>query len=160
MSTIIDLYTTEYPHLIDILQLFINKVQSDPQNQITLVALFGSTARLTAGQSSDADLLVLMIQPNRESTQNLVQMLRSSEDEISDMSNIWRIRPIIGKADASDLDPDFLDGVGRDGVLIYHRDGSPAPSELTHLRSLSNWTQDVEALMRALHVAADTLSAS
>ncbi|SRR5579871_1175342 len=160
MSTIIDLYIVEYPRLIDILQSFISKIQSDPQNQITLVALFGSTARLMAGQSSDADLLVLTTQSESEAVLDMVQMLRASEDEISDMSNIWHFIPIIGKADASDLDPDFLDGVGHDGVLVYHRDGSPVPPALVHLHPFADWMQDVEALMRALHVAADTLSAS
>jgi hypothetical protein len=40
---------------------------------------------------------------------------------------------------ASDLDPDFLESIGRDGVLLYQRDGFTRPAPLQSLEPFAQW---------------------
>ena len=52
------LYLREYPRLLQKLRKFVELVQTLDPN-VTLLALFGSTARLEPRELSDSDLLML-----------------------------------------------------------------------------------------------------
>jgi hypothetical protein len=61
---------------------------------------------------------------------------------------------IPGSATAHELDPDFLGNVGREGVLLYHREGSPYPTALSQLEPVDDWVRRVRDLLDMLtHVA-------
>ena len=61
--------------------------------------------------------------------------------------------PVIGDAQASDLDPDFLEGVKQDGVLLYQRSGAVLPASLAALRTFAAWRIQVSELIAALRLA-------
>lgn len=54
---------------------------------------------------------------------------------------------MLGNAQASDLDEDFLANVARDGVLLYQQEGTPLPPALAGLQPFSAWQERVNALL-------------
>ena len=141
----------EYPRLIATLTRLVEQVRRDETLPVSLLALFGSTARLEAGPESDADLLVLLRgeQGPEESaacTTEWLHLIRDAEDQTAGGVYRWPIYPILGDASARDLDPDFLAEVGRGGVLLYRRDDAPRPPVLAGLQPFAAWVARVEGL--------------
>jgi hypothetical protein len=82
-----------------------------------------------------------------------LHIIRGAEDETMDGNYRWHIVPIPTDAQASDLDPDFLESVGRDGVLLYQRDGFTRPAPLQSLESFAQWETRVRQLVTSLTLA-------
>jgi predicted nucleotidyltransferase len=142
------LYAREYPRLIATLERIAERASARDDLPINLLALFGSVARLTPHKCSDADLLVLFTGcPDHltelERTTDLVHIIRRAEDETVDEQYRWPIMPIPGDERTSDLDPDFVATVSREGVLLYHRPGALIPDALTHLEPFEQWQRRV-----------------
>lgn len=151
----------EYPRLLHTLTSIIERVK-ESDLPVSLLALFGSVARLTPHKYSDTDLLVLFTgYPDHltelERTTDLLHIIRQAEDETVDEHYRWPIMPIPGDERASDLDPDFIATVGREGVLLYHRPGAPIPESLTHLEPFEQWQRRVgERLARRRSAAIES----
>lgn len=140
-------YLREYPRLLHTLAFIIERVK-ESDLPVSLLALFGSVARLTPHKYSDADLLVLLTScPDHltelERTTDLLRIIRQAEDETVDEQYRWPIMPIPGDERASDLDPDFVATVGREGVLLYHRSGAPIPDALAQMEPFDQWQRRV-----------------
>ena len=143
------LYAREYPRLIATLERIAERASARDDLPINLLALFGSVARLTPHKCSDADLLVLFTGcPDHltelERTTDLVHIIRRAEDETVDEQYRWPIMPIPGDERTSDLDPDFVATVSREGVLLYYRPGTPVPASLERLEPFDQWKQRVK----------------
>jgi hypothetical protein len=66
--------------------------------------------------------------------------------EVLRVGNVYGARTNgTASAQASDLDPDFLESVGRDGVLLYQRDGFTRPAPLQSLEPFAQWRARVRA---------------
>jgi predicted nucleotidyltransferase len=145
----------EYPRLIATLRGLVEQVRRSETLPVSLMALFGSTARLEAGRNSDADLLVLLDEAqtpvDRDTcTTELLHLIRRIEDQAGDGAHRWPIFPMLGDASASDLDPDFLAEVGRGGVLLYRRSDVRPPLPLEPLQPFDAWAARVEGLLDRL----------
>jgi hypothetical protein len=160
-QNIITLSLAGYPMLIARLTRLVADLEQAPNSPIVTLALFGSVARLMAGQSSDADLLALHMDgaPEDEAATWLIHHIRAAAEanmtaHTSSGEFGWRMIPVFGNAQASDLDPDFLASVAQDGILLYQRPNIRPPGLLAHLRGFAAWRDEVAALMDALSVAA------
>jgi predicted nucleotidyltransferase len=161
-DTIFSLYDREYPRLLLTLSRLAKYVQSGSAPPVTLLALFGSTAQLTAGSSSDADLLALFDDAATAETLDsyviaLIRQIRAIEEETGKDVPCWPITLIPGSATASELDADLLENIGREGVLVYHREGSPYPTALGQLEPFDQWSQRVHDLLAMLPHPAPSL---
>lgn len=148
--SIATLYAREYPRLITTLERIAKRASARGDLPINLLAIFGSVARLTPHVYSDTDLLVLFHDnPSRDAFNHYsletIRIIRRAEDETMDEQYRWPIMPIPSDERASDLDPDFVATVGREGVLLYHRPGAPIPESLTHPEPFDQWTRRVAA---------------
>jgi hypothetical protein len=121
--------------------------------QLTLLALFGSVARLEAGAHSDTDLLALFDVRGAANT-------REREDELAiELFHIitatiyadgepwprWGITTVTGDTLGNDLDADLLSVIGREGVLLYQRANAPLTAPLDHLIPFGEWREHVQA---------------
>jgi len=153
-------YLREYPRLLHTLTSIVEHVKENDL-PISLLALFGSVARLTSHQDSDADVLVLFAggmdyASELERTTDLLHIIRRAEDETVDEHYRWPIMPIPGDECAADLDPDFVATVGREGVLLYQRPGASIPDALVQLHPFDDWKRRVgERLARRYSVAVE-----
>jgi len=150
-----NLYTQEYPRLIETVRRIIAGIQSSEEADVSSLILFGSVARLTPHMYSDTDMLVLFAHATGWAEfdaplRATLHIIRSAEDETVDERYRWRILPIPADAQASDLDPDFLESVGRDGVLLYQRDGFTRPAPLQSLEPFAEWEARVRQLLATL----------
>lgn len=140
------LYEREYPLLLQQIEWLIALAREEPN--IAALVLFGSTARLEPGATSDADLLALLHNPYLSLPGNtwpqIVDVVVKAEE---DSSCSWPFSIVDGDAQASDLDPDFLENVARDGVLLYQQEGVSLPVALRSLQPYEHWLKRVEALM-------------
>lgn len=165
-QNIINLSLAGYPTLVRQLTRLATALGSSTDGPIVSLVLFGSVARLMAGQSSDADLLALH---SNDATEEhamtwLIHRIREVDDaqDWTKLGNVysWRMIPVFGNAQASNLDPDFLANVGQDGVLIYQRQGTKPPVALAQIRSFASWRREVSALVAALQRVADQFARS
>lgn len=151
----IELYAHEYPRLFETLRRIVARAASSNDAHISSLILFGSVARLTPHLHSDTDMLVLFthVADRAEWNSNLtatLRIIRGAEDETMDERYRWHIVPIPADAQASDLDHDFLETVGREGVLLYQRDGFTLPAPLQSLESFAQWKARLRQLLASL----------
>jgi hypothetical protein len=50
---------------------------------------------------------------------------------------------------------DHFANIGADGVLLYHRPGSPIPAALVSLRPFADWVCEVERAIGSEHHSSD-----
>lgn len=154
-NTLSELYLHEYPRLIDTLAHITTRVRRTDALPITLMVLFGSIVRLTPHQYSDTDVLIL-IAGMRDCERldahmtALVRIIRQAEDETVDEHYRWHIIPVLGDATATDLDPDFVETIGREGVLLYHAPGAIIPEPLRNLAPFEQWAERVRERLASL----------
>lgn len=144
------LYVREYPLLLRHIRALVKLVQEQDSNVASLV-LFGSTARLEPHAFSDADLLLLLHNPRViyeiGKTARIIQLIGEAQIPPDDAWGSWTFSGMLGNAQASDLDDDFLANVARDGVLLYQQEGTPLPPALAGLQPFSAWLERVNALL-------------
>lgn len=146
-------YLAEYPRFCRTLHALITQAQQGAAGPVALLALFGSVARLEPARWSDADLLVLFReQPSsraryRQQVLRLLRCVRATEIATGNETLSWPLTPVIGMADGSDLDTDFLAEVGHHGVHLYLAPGYRPPAPLAALQPLGRWVMSVEALL-------------
>lgn len=153
-----NLYTREYPRLLDTLHRIVTGATTSEEARIASLILFGSVARFTPHLDSDTDMLVLFAQVSDRAEWNsnlnaTLHIIRYAEDATMDQDYRWHIIPIPADAQASDLDPDFLENVARDGVLLYQREGYTPPAPLQSLESFSSWEARLRQLLATLSPA-------
>lgn len=154
----LQIYAREYPILIEAFIRLIDEVRLHLPH-LTLLALFGSVARLEAGAHSDTDLLALFDVRGATNT-------REREDELAlELFHIitatiyadgkpwprWGITTVTGHAQENDLDADLVSVIGREGVLLYQRTDAPLAAPLDHLTPFGEWREHVQAVI-AKHV--------
>ncbi|GEM_PF-1410929 len=143
------LYLREYPRLIRHLNQLIALAPGDPN--VTLIALFGSTARLEPRAISDTDLLILLHEErlfhNLSQVKTGVDLLVQAYEAPYGEWCQWGFSAVDGNAQASDLDEDFVRIVGEDGVLLYQQAGAPLPLPLAKLTPYAVWLKRVEELL-------------
>lgn len=150
-----NLYTHEYPRLIETLRRIIAGIRSSDETDVSSLILFGSVARLTPHIYSDTDMLILFAHATgwaefETPLRATLHIIRGAEDETVDEHYRWRILPIPTDAQASDLDPDFLENVAHDGVLLYQRDGYTRPASLQSLEPFADWETRLRQQLAAL----------
>ena len=159
----VHLYLREYPRLIRELNQLIELAPEHPN--ITLIALFGSTARLEPRAISDTDLLMLVhdLHPPDEvgKTSSITRLLVKAQDAPYGEWCQWGFSAVDDDAQASHLDEDFVRIVGEDGVLLYQQAGVPIPPALAKLTPYAVWLQRVAALLARCErrLAAEAVSA-
>lgn len=148
------LYLEEYPRLIRQIRRLVELVRVGDPN-VALLALFGSTARLTPRLFSDADLLVLVhdmrpFYPHTTGSQiaPILHLVREAEDaaEEGDICR-WPFSIVSGNTQGSDIDEEFLENVAAHGVLLYQQEGAAIPPVLKMLRPLAVWLEEVQVLL-------------
>lgn len=147
-----DLYIHEYPRLIETLRRIVARIESSDVAEVSSLILFGSVARLTPHIYSDTDMLVLFAHATGWAEFDApltatLRIIRGAEDETMDEHYRWHIVPVPADAQASDLDPDFLETVGREGVLLYQNDGYTLPAPLQSLEPFARWEARVRQLL-------------
>jgi len=149
----ISLYLQEYPLLIRQITRLVELVRDHDPN-VTLLALFGSTARLAPHRSSDADLLVLVhdirqFYPLTTGAQSasVLGLLREAEDAPDGRICRWHFSIVPGNALGADVDEEFLKNVAGHGVLLYRQEGASIPPVLEHLQPFDIWLERVQALL-------------
>jgi hypothetical protein len=155
------LYLSEYPRLIRQIERLVELVrQKDPN--VALLALFGSTARLSPGPTSDADVLTLV--HDRQPFSYLItgckppllfRLLDEAEASPDGEECRWSFSGVVSDTQASDLDPEFVANVAEHGVLLYHQAGAPFPPVLASLQPYALWLEQVHALLAACVHARD-----
>jgi hypothetical protein len=145
LKSIAALYLREYPALIRKVDRLRALVRTENPN-CALLALFGSVPRFEPRAASDADLLVLTHQSEDGLgvPTHMSALVIAVEDWSDESACAWPFSMVVGDANASDLDSDFLGEVARDGVLLYLQDGVRPPEPLTTLRSYDEWLRQVE----------------
>lgn len=144
------LYLQEYPRLLRQIRTLVKLVPEQDTNVASLV-LYGSAARLEPHAFSDADLLLLLHNPRViyaiGKTARIIQLIGEAQIPPDDEWASWTFSGMLGNAQASDLDEDFLANVARDGVLLYQQEGTPLPPTLADLQPFSVWLERVNALL-------------
>ena len=144
------LYLREYPLLLRHIRALVKLVQEQDPNVASLV-LFGSTARLEPHAFSDADSLLLLHNPRViyeiGKTARIIQLIGDAQIPPDDEWGSWTFSGMLGNAQASDLDDDFLANVASDGVLLYQQEDTPLPPALACLQPFSAWLERVDALL-------------
>ena len=157
------LYLREYPKLQAQLQHLAWLARAHDSN-IALVVLFGSTARMEPRPHSDADVLLLLHDPEAYFTGGerghapgalvgstlLTAAYQGGHalDHPEQLSN-WPLVAVVSDRTASDLDPDFLANVERDGIEVYRQEGFTPPLQLAHLKRWDEWQSDVRTRLSA-----------
>ncbi len=147
------LYREEYPFLIRQIERLVALVRAGDPN-VSLLALFGSTTRLTPHRSSDADLLVLVhdmrqFYPLTTGAQSAPILELAQEAEDAPDGQICRWHFSIGSGDTlgRDIDEEVLENVAEHGVLLYQQEGAAIPPVLSSLRPYAAWRAQVQALL-------------
>ncbi len=144
------LYLREYPLLLRHIRALVKLVQEQDSNVASLV-LFGSAARLEPHAFSDADLLALLHEQrwleHGAGRARFVRLFGDAQIPPDDEWGSWTFSGMLGNAQASDLDEDFLVNVARDGVLLYQQEGTPLPPALAGLQPFSTWLERVNTLL-------------
>jgi predicted nucleotidyltransferase len=144
------LYRRAYPALlcqIDHLRAWLSH-----DDNIGLVVLFGSTARLTAHQNSDADLLILVRQPasfyQHPPHAGVALLVEAEQAAMEHGGWEWPFISLV-EQQVSDLPPALLKNIARDGVLLYLRQDMPLPPPLAHLLPYETWRKRIETLLES-----------
>lgn len=143
------LYLRGYPTLIDQIKRLVDLVQAHDPNICALV-LFGSTARLTPHRTSDADMLILCRHPKEFDSLYLGDQRDRGVYLIVEAVGVydeWSFASLVSDLQISDLSPDLIANIARDGVLLYQREGVALPSTLAHLQPYDTWLKRVDTLL-------------
>lgn len=147
------LYLEEYPRLIRQIRRLIALVRAGDPN-VALLALFGSTVRLTPHPFSDADLLVLVhdmrqFYPLATGIQSapVLDLVREAEDAPEGDICRWPFSIVSGDVQGKEIDEEFLENVAAHGVLLYQQEGVAVPRVLKGLQPFSVWLERVQALL-------------
>lgn len=144
------LYLQEYPRLLRQVHTLVKLVSEQDTNVASLV-LYGSAARLEPHAFSDADLLLLLHNPRLiyeiGKTARIIQLIGEAQIPPDDDWCSWTFSGMLGNAQASDLDEDFLANVASDGVLLYQQEGTSLPPALAELQPFPAWLERVNALL-------------
>jgi hypothetical protein len=145
------LYRHAYPALlyqIDRLRMLIQEYDDN----VNIVVLFGSTARMTPRLNSDADLLILVQRRDRfykwvgHSPQGVALLVSAENAAMEQGGWEWPFISIV-EEQMSDLPPALLENIARDGVLLYQRQGVSSPASLVQFLPYETWRKQVEALL-------------
>jgi hypothetical protein len=146
------LYLSEYPRLLQKLRKLIELVRSQDSN-VVLLALFGSTARLEPRNMSDTDLLILLheiqwLGPDGRGKALFVHLLGEADEYLPNEGPCgWPFTGVVGNAQGSDIEEEFLENIGAHGVLLYQQEGVALPSALSGLLPFDTWLEQVKALL-------------
>ncbi len=144
------LYLREYPRLLRQIRRLVDLVREQDPN-VALLALFGSTARLEPHAYSDSDLLVLLHDPRViykiGETAKVIHLIGEAEEAPYDEWANWTFSGMVGNAEGSDIDSEFLENVGAHGVLLYQQEDVPLPPALADLLPFDAWLERVNALL-------------
>lgn len=152
------LYAHEYPVFIDALTRLIEEVRFHHPD-ITLLALFGSVARLEPGANSDTDMLALFdvreaLHPREREDELAIELFHVITATVYADEQTWPrwgISTVTGDALGRNLDIDLLSVIGEEGVLLYHRPYAPLPPLLERMKPFAEWREHVQAII-ARHV--------
>ncbi len=119
---------------------------------VALLALFGSTARLEPGELSDSDLLILLheiqwLARDGRGKALFVHLLGEVEDVADEEKSCWPFTGVVGNAEGSDIEEEFLENIGAHGVLLYQQEGAALPPALQGLQPFHIWLKRVKALL-------------
>lgn len=155
------LYLREYPLLLGQIERLVELVRRNDPN-VALVALFGSTARLTPRRSSDADLLVLVhdtrpFYPAVTGSQiaPILRLAQEAEDASEDGFCRWTFSLVPGDVAGKEIDEEFLENVAAHGVLLYRQEGASLPPLLEGLQPFSAWFERVQRMLSGYARAAE-----
>ena len=144
------LYLREYPRLLRQIQKLVELVREQDPN-VALLALYGSTARLEPHPYSDSDLLILLHDPRVlykiGETAKVVHLMGEAEEAPYDEWCDWTFSGMVGNAEGSDIEEEFLENIGAHGVLLYQQGGAALPPALQGLLPFHAWQQRVKALL-------------
>jgi hypothetical protein len=59
----------------------------------------------------------------------------------------WSFASLVSDLQISNLSPDLIANIARDGVLLYQREGVALPAALAHLQPYESWLKRVDALL-------------
>lgn len=127
------------------------RLSQDDEN-VGVVILFGSTARLTPNNESDADLLFLchdtraFIAPAEGRGMSLL-------GEITRPGEEWGLIPVVSDLCASDLPPALVANIAREGVLVYQQPGVTLPAAFVQVQPYASWFGHVVLALKKLTVA-------
>jgi hypothetical protein len=163
------LYLREYPRLLGQIERLVELVREHDPN-VALLALFGSTARLTPRRSSDADLLVLVhdTRPFYPYTTGcpiapVLHLLIQAEDAPDGQICRWHFSTVSGSVRGDDIDEEFLENIAAHGILLYRQEDAELPPILNSLQPFSVWVQRVQTLLakcaRSISASPPALSA-
>lgn len=140
-------YLREYPLLLGQIERLVELVQHNDRN-VALLALFGSTARLTPRRSSDADLLVLVHDMRQfypyttgAPSAPILDLAQEAEDASTEGFCCWPFSLVPGDIAGKEIDEEFLENVAAHGVLLYRQEGVSLPPVLERLQPFSDWVQ-------------------
>ena len=143
-------YLRHYPRLLRQIHALVQLVQEQDPN-VALLVLYGSTARLEPHAFSDADLLLLLHNPRViyeiGKTAKVVHLIGEAQIPPDDKWCDWTFSGMLGNAEASDLDEDFVANVAGDGILLYQQEGVSLPPALAGLQTFSAWQERVNTLL-------------
>jgi hypothetical protein len=163
----VHLYRRNYPPLLRALERLAERARRDDPN-IALLALFGSVARLEADAESDADVLILVDDPDRYLEYRPAGPGVAAWDSAArpqggalvvavgdegrrapwpDGGGAWDLSVLLGDAQLTALADPLLADLARDGVLLYRRAGYIPPAPLERLQLLDEWQARVRALL-------------
>lgn len=150
------LYAHEYPVLMNALARLIDDVRLHLPT-LTLLALFGSVARLNPKENSDTDILALFDvgkasntrQREDELAKELFHAITATVYADEQIWPRWGITTVTGDALGHSLDLDLLSVIGREGIMLYYRAGAPLPPLLEHLTPFGEWREHVQAVIAA-----------
>lgn len=99
----------------------------------------------------DSDLLILLHDPRviykPGETAKVVHLIGEAEEASYDEWADWTFSGMVGNAEGSDIDPEFLENVGTHGVLLYRQEGVALPPTLKGLLPFDAWLERVLALL-------------
>jgi hypothetical protein len=145
------LYHRAYPALLCQIDHLRALLQEHDDN-VALVVLFGSTARLTPHLTSDADLLIIVqqqdvfYQRSSQATQGVALLVAAEWAAMERGGWEWPFISLV-EEDVSALPPALLENIVRDGVLLHHRQGVSLPTSFAQMLPYETWRQRVEALL-------------
>ncbi len=144
------LYLRQYPRLLRQLYRLVELVREQDPN-VALLALFGSTARLEPHPYSDSDLLILLHDARAiykiGETATIVHLIGEAEEAPLEEWCEWTLSGVVGNAEGSDIEAEFLENIGAHGVLLYQQEGVALPPPLTGLLPFDAWLERVKALL-------------
>jgi hypothetical protein len=71
----------------------------------------------------------------------------------------WSFASLVSDLQISDLSPDLVANIARDGVLLYQRAGMALPPALANLQPYGAWLKQVQALLEKCQKATQPASA-